>query len=259
MNAEAEIHMYKTEYLESRQLHISMVSTLQPTRYLAIVANLNICFIDIVIGVDSKQVYQNLETCRCHIQSLSGFQQATTSGFLDVALAELYLRDGNHSAANATFSAYVTSPKHGFSIFRMLECLERLADLSTGMNNFQNTLRWAAIFISLGLTSKTKLDTMKALHCLGQLLAAERDDDSALSLFTVALEGFTFMDVHRWRADCMAQIADIYEKRGEIQKSLGLWKMARPLFERSSQAKDVTRLDMRLAEADLALAVMHEQ
>ncbi|KAJ7288717.1 hypothetical protein C8J57DRAFT_1642867 [Mycena rebaudengoi] len=121
-----------------------------------------------------------------------------------------------------------------------------------GMNNFQNTLRWAAIFISLGLISKTKLATMKAIHCLGKLLAAEGDDESAFSLFTVALEAFTFMDVHCWRADCMVQIADIYEKRGEIQKSVGQWKMARPLFERSSQAKDVTRLDRRLAEADFA-------
>jgi hypothetical protein len=73
MNAEAEIHMCKTEYLESRQLHISVSSTLRPTSYHAIVANLNVGFIDIAIGVDSKRVYQNLETCRCHIQSLSGF------------------------------------------------------------------------------------------------------------------------------------------------------------------------------------------
>ncbi|KAJ7288711.1 hypothetical protein C8J57DRAFT_1214804 [Mycena rebaudengoi] len=216
MNAEAEIHMYKTEYLESRQLHISMSSTLRPTSYHAIVANLNIGFIDIAIGVDSKQVYQNLETCRCHIQSLSGFQQATTSGFLDVALAELYLRDGNHSAANATFSAYTCRS------FHRDEQLPKYPEM--GCN----------IYI-IGTDIKTKLDTMKALHCLGQLLAAGRDDESALSLFIVALDGFTFMDVHRWRADCMVQIADIYEKRGEIQKSLGLWKMARPLFERSSQ------------------------
>jgi hypothetical protein len=260
MNAEAEIHMCKTEYLESRKFHISMLSNLQPTQqYHAIVANLSIGFIDIAIGVDSKQVYQNLETCRSRIQMLAGYEQAATAPWVDVALADLSLRDGNHTVANTTFSAYVASPGNGSSIIQVLECLERLADLSSGMNNLQNTLRWAAIFISLGLISKTKLATMKAIHCLGQLLAAEGDDESAFSLFTVALEAFTFMDVHRWRADCMVQIADIYEKRGEIQKSVGLWKMARPLFERSSQAKDVTRLGRRLAEADFAISEKHEQ
>jgi hypothetical protein len=175
-----------------------------------------------------------------------------------VALAELCLRDGNHAVANTMFSACVESQKNDFSTFLVLECLERLADLSTGMNNFQITLRWAGIFISLALISKNKLATMKAFFCLGQILAAEGDDETALSFFIVALEGFTLMDVHRWRADCMVQIADIYQKRGEVLKAVGLWKMAQPLFERSSQAKDVGRVNMWLAGADLAISRKHE-
>ncbi|KAJ7288979.1 hypothetical protein C8J57DRAFT_1215056 [Mycena rebaudengoi] len=94
------------------------------------------------------------------------------------------------------------------------------------MNNTQNKLRWAGIFLSLGLTSKDQLATMKALCCLRQISVAEADDETALSLFTVALDGFTFMDVHHWRADCMVQIASIYHKRGEPVKPVELWKTA---------------------------------
>jgi hypothetical protein len=188
-----------------------MASTLQPTRYLAVAAKMSIILIDIATGVNSKRVYQDLETCQRHIQLLSGYQQAMTAPWVDVALAELYLHDGNHAAANAKLSACVASSKNDFSILVVLECLERLADLSTEMNNFQNTLRWAGIFISLGLISKTKLATMKALCCLGQLFNAEGDDETAFSLFTVALDAFTFMDSHRWRAYCMVHIADIYQ------------------------------------------------
>jgi hypothetical protein len=141
----------------------------------------------------------------------------------------------------------------------MFDCLERLADLSTEMNNTQNTLRWAGIFLSLALTSKDRLAEMKALSCLGQISAAERDDETALSLFTVALDGFTFMDVHHWRADCMVQIADIYEKRGDSWKSVELWKTARPLFERSSQANSVTWIDVRLAEVASSVSEKHKK
>jgi hypothetical protein len=65
-------------------------------------------------------------------------------------------------------------------------------------------------------------------------------------VFTVALDGFSFMDIYRWRADCMVQMADILERRGEIIKSVELWKQARPLFQRSSQTKDVAQIDRKL-------------
>jgi hypothetical protein len=87
----------------------------------------------------------------------------------------------------------------------------------------------------------------------------EGDDETALSLFNVALDGFTFMGVHHWRADCMVQIADILVNRGEVMKAVGLWKAARPLFERSSQMKDVIQLDAKLAEVDSAVLVEYEE
>jgi hypothetical protein len=49
-------------------------------------------------------------------------------------------------------------------------CLERLADLSTGMNNIHTTMGWAGIFLVLALRSKDKLATMKAFRCFGQIL-----------------------------------------------------------------------------------------
>jgi hypothetical protein len=251
VNLEAEIHTLKTEYLDSRQIHSSILLTLEPTQYYALVSSLSIALIDIATGVDSKKVYQDLETCRYHMESLSGLPHMVVTLCRDLALADLYLHDGNHTEANVMFSACFASSKNGFPVTQTFEFLERLADLSTMMTSVLNTLRWAVIFLSLASKLKNKMATMKELCRLGQILVAEGDDKTAFSLFTVALDEFTFMDAHRWRADCMAQVADIYEKRGEVLKSVALWKMARPLFKRSSQAKDVIRLDMRLAAADL--------
>ncbi|KAJ7272477.1 hypothetical protein C8J57DRAFT_1507323 [Mycena rebaudengoi] len=104
---------------------------------------------------------------------------------------------------------------------------------------------------------------MSAFRCLAQIFAALGEDETALNMFTIALDGFSFMDIHRWRADCMVHIADIFERRldsslymraGEVVKSVRLWKAARPLFERSSQAKDMTRINVKLAAVELQLS-----
>ncbi|KAJ7257057.1 hypothetical protein C8J57DRAFT_1235336 [Mycena rebaudengoi] len=137
------------------------------------------------------------------------------------------------------------SDGRGWALF----CLEYLSDLSTGMTNIRTTLGWAGIFLALALKSKDKLSTMKAFRCLAQIFAAQGDDGTALSLFTVSLDGLTFMDIHRWRADCMCRIAEI-ERKGEITNSIALWKAARPLFKRSSQTKDIAWIDAKLVAVD---------
>jgi hypothetical protein len=66
-------------------------------------------------------------------------------------------------------------------------------------------------------------------------------------LFTIALEGFTYMDVHRSRAECMVRLGDISNRCGDLLKAVEFWNTARPLFERSSQAKEVQCVDERLS------------
>jgi hypothetical protein len=51
---QAEIHLVKSEYLESCNLQVAIASSCQPTSYNAIMANLNMVFIDIATGADSK-------------------------------------------------------------------------------------------------------------------------------------------------------------------------------------------------------------
>ncbi|KAJ7265630.1 hypothetical protein C8J57DRAFT_1470074 [Mycena rebaudengoi] len=121
------------------------------------------------------------------------------------------------------------------------------------MNYIQTTLRWTGILLALALKCKDKRQTMQAFRCFGQFFSVQGDNETALSLFNFALDGFTFMDIHRWRADCMVRIADILNNRGEAMKAVELWKAARPLFERSSQTKDILKIDGKLAEVDSAV------
>jgi hypothetical protein len=93
---------------------------------------------------------------------------------------------------------------------------------------------------------KQKLDLHKALQFLGEMFIVTGDDDTAHNLFAVALEGFTAMDVHRSRARCLLRLGDLAEKRGNSAVAAGLWREAQPLFEKSSQGRDVERIQSRL-------------
>ncbi|KAJ7769767.1 hypothetical protein B0H14DRAFT_2632659 [Mycena olivaceomarginata] len=89
-----------------------------------------------------------------------------------------------------------------------------------------------------------------SLHFLGDAFASQNDENTAISLFNVALEGFTYLDVHRSRAECMLRFGDISERTGHLPGALEHWETARPLFQRSSQAKRVEDIDRRLANID---------
>lgn len=95
------------------------------------------------------------------------------------------------------------------------------------------------MFLALSLKFKYKLGIHQALQFLGVIFLSDNDENSASSLFMVALEGFTLMDVHQRRAECMTRLGDISKGHGDLPKVVDHWETARPLFERSSQTKQV--------------------
>jgi hypothetical protein len=107
---------------------------------------------------------------------------------------------------------------------------------------------WPVTFLVYSFNLKQRLQLHKALQFLGDVFWAQRDQDTASSLFTVALDGFTEMDVHRSRAECMVRLGDILKLNGDEPKAAKLWETAKPLFERSSQGKQLADLNAKLAK-----------
>jgi hypothetical protein len=106
---------------------------------------------------------------------------------------------------------------------------------------------WTTVFLVNSLKRKEKLGIYKALHYFGDVFLSQNDEHTAINLFTVALEGFTEMDVHHSRAECMLRLGDISMRHNDPLKAVEFGERARPLFERSSQAKQVQHIDERLA------------
>ncbi|KAJ7812598.1 hypothetical protein B0H13DRAFT_1926069 [Mycena leptocephala] len=162
----------------------------------------------------------------------------------DVILADLHLREGNSLAAKTILARCLKVTLEQSQI--QTYCLERLGHASC-WGDLIGMSSWTAIFLVNSLKRKEKVGIYKALRSLGDIFLAQNDEHTATSLFTVALEGFTEMDVHRNRAECMLQFGDISMGHGDPLKAVDFWERARPLFERSSQAKQVQHINERLA------------
>ncbi|KAJ7620712.1 hypothetical protein DFH06DRAFT_63825 [Mycena polygramma] len=256
MNAQAEVHKLKSEYTEAqniRQQILQKTSIVQDPWHHAF-SLLNIAEIEVAIGVPRNAVQQNIDTAGKLFRTV-GYECGAMA--CDAVLADLALRDGNPLAANSALLECLNW-FWGKNAELTSYCLGCLGDASR-WDPSTETSSWVTVLLVHSLKFKEPLLTYKALLSLGQIFHNQTDEDTAISLFNVALEGFTQMDVHRSRAECMLHLGDIYKGRGDLQKAVELWDTARPLFERSSQGKQVKKIDERLALVGKDLLEQHRK
>ncbi|KAJ7620689.1 hypothetical protein DFH06DRAFT_1305936 [Mycena polygramma] len=256
MNAQAEVHKLKSEYTEAqdiRQQILQKTPIIQDPWHHAF-SLLNIAEIEVFIGVPRNVVQQNIDSAGKLFRTV-GYECGAMA--CDAVLADLALRDGNLLAANSALLECLNW-FWGKNAELTSYCLGCLGDASR-WDPSTETSSWVTVLLVHSLKFKEPLLTYKALLSLGQIFHNQTDEDTAISLFNVALEGFTQMDVHRSRAECMLHLGDIYKGRGDLQKAVELWDTARPLFERSSQGKQVKKIDERLASVGEDLLEQHRK
>ncbi|KAJ7723152.1 hypothetical protein B0H16DRAFT_1472992 [Mycena metata] len=157
--------------------------------------------------------------------------------------AKFQLREGDFSLAEAGFQRCLKS-SWGSDEENVTYCLEALADGYRWAGKAR--LIWATLFLVNSLKTKQKLQIHTALQFIAHFYVCLGDQQTALNLLTLALEGYTDMDVHRSKAECMLHIGEIWEQKGDFPKVLQLWEQAKPLFEQSSQIKQLALIDQRI-------------
>ncbi|KAJ7480987.1 hypothetical protein FB451DRAFT_1365282 [Mycena latifolia] len=252
LTGQAEVHLLKSEYVEAYNVYTEILHTIPSDQwpYQHAIALLTMAQIDVEIGALGDRVHRNIDTAKQLFSSV-GYSRAIIS--CDIVTAALDMNIGNLLKARSLFQACLKSA-WGKDSEDVSYCLERLGNASLWVAIHHASSQWTVIFLVQILKLKQKLQIHKALQFLGDLYLADRDQQTAISLFTIALEGFTRMDVHRSRAECMLRLGDIAELHGDLSKAAELWKMARPLFERSSQTKQVIRIDEQLAKCAEAVS-----
>ncbi|KAJ7083755.1 hypothetical protein C8R44DRAFT_753324 [Mycena epipterygia] len=253
MNHLAEVHLHKSEYFEARNIHVELAQkrVAQQDPIFHAYALFNITEVDVMIGADTLEVEQSLNSMKTKFGAL---RQQKLVNQCETILAELHLQEGNALAAEDLLRQCLLTA-WGKDFEAVSYCLERLADVSRWTSHMDWPSAWTMIFLAHAQKTREKLALHKALRFLGDVFLSEGDAHTAHNLFVIALEGFTYMDVHRSRADCMFRLGDIAQHRGDWVKAVDLWNKARPLFERSLQAKNVAQIDTRLASIDKAMDI----
>ncbi|KAJ7936918.1 hypothetical protein B0H13DRAFT_1852980 [Mycena leptocephala] len=242
---EAEVHFLKSEYIDARSIHAQIQENTSQNPIGRAFALVNIAEIDILIGATEDTVQQKLNEATTIFSTMKYSYGITCCKLI---LADVKLREGDTQSAMTLFRQCLNST-WGRDIELVSHILERLAD-RTQWQALQCTFTWPVVHLGHAQQSKQKLAVHKALLFIGDVFVAEGDDHTAKSLFTVAQEGFVYMDVHCSRAQCLLRLGNLAEKEGNSSKALELWKAARPLFERASQAKAIAQIDARLAELE---------
>ncbi|KAJ7442413.1 hypothetical protein FB451DRAFT_1440110 [Mycena latifolia] len=244
-NIQVEVHKLKSEFEEAHNIQIQILDnvTREQDPYHHSMAALNMAELDVAIDRPKHDVQWNIEIAR---SGLTVMKDLVGLSWCDVIQATLYLREGSLGTAKSLLQ---TCAKFAQGTDAEMEayCQERLGDISCWSDS-EWTPTWVTVFLVNAFKSKQKLQIYQALRLCGNVFHIEGDQNTALSLFTIALEGFTYMDVHQSRAECMLRLGDISKMQGDLLKAVGFWDSARPLFERSSQAKKVAQIHERLTQ-----------
>jgi tetratricopeptide (TPR) repeat protein len=242
MATQAEIHRLKSEYVEARTIHTRILegTTIQDPYNYGITL-LSVAEIDVMVDAPKNDVQRNCDRARKMLDTVGNIEGVS---LCDVILAGLYLREGNSLAAQTIYERCFKL-NLGFSQITTY-CLEQLGDTSH-WGYLHGMSSWTTVFLVHSLKRKERAGIYKAFQFLGDIFLSQNDEHTATNLFTVALEGFTQMDIHRSRAECMLRLGDISMGHSDPLKAVEFWERARPFFERSSQAKQVQHINERLA------------
>ncbi|KAJ7031738.1 hypothetical protein C8F04DRAFT_1109593 [Mycena alexandri] len=240
---QAEIHMLRTEYSEARTINVFLTSLGALPTFHTAYAYLNIALIDAAIGADPDLIRSNADTAQDQLTVSLAWPMG--ANLCNIVYADLHFLRGDLAPAESLYAASFEAMR-GKADEGAIMCLERLADLDNRMCGVETTLQWAVLFLVSASKTNNRLALMKSLRCLGDLSKTQGDEETALRLFEVALDGFTLMGIHRWAAECMVRISAILERRREVVRCSSLLLEARPLFERSSQTTRVNWVDFKL-------------
>jgi tetratricopeptide (TPR) repeat protein len=246
---QADIYFLKSEYTQSWTIfsHIAKTTSIDQNAEAYGNALLNVARIDITIGHIGEDVHYKLNKAREIFKSVNNPTGITCC---DIVQADAQLKEEQFEIANIKLQkclqlAWGTN-KETESL-----CLDSLANIKAWPAvRWQS--RWPAIYLGFAHQTKGKLALYKALLYTGDLFLVGDDEETAFNLYTVALDGFTHMDVHQSRAQCMLRLGDLLNKQGNVAVAIDHSKAARPLFERSTQAKDIAEIDSRLATINRA-------
>ncbi|KAJ7875472.1 hypothetical protein B0H14DRAFT_2568635 [Mycena olivaceomarginata] len=240
-------HRLKSEHAQARSIYNQIMENNSPERNAIpyAMALLNIAISDLETAGDTEHVYQLLNHARDIFLSYKALWGIV---YCDATWACMKHREHKFDLAKVKLQECLHSAWGTDDVTESF-CLGILANIRAWPTSEWQS-RWPTIYCGHAYKLKRKLELHNTLLFLGDVFMADKDGNTATNLYIVALEGFTNMDVHCSRAQCMICLGDLAKEQGHILDAVNFWKLAWPLFEQSSQAKDMAQIDARLSSVE---------
>ncbi|TFK35516.1 hypothetical protein BDQ12DRAFT_759846 [Crucibulum laeve] len=206
----------------------------------------NLIDLDIATGrTADPQMQINSQKLQSMAELLSCYQLGCTH-LLPWSWSQIYFEKGDLKNAALQCLESLRSP----STWQIEEArpprLHLLGDIYLQQQEKDHAMNTYILSIVIAHKIQDKLYIHQAIRRIGDAFLALDDITTAISLFETALEGFTEMDIHRGRGECMIRLGDVAHVRREMGKARSLWTDAIPLFQKSEQGKEVIKYENRL-------------
>jgi tetratricopeptide (TPR) repeat protein len=213
--SQGDTHFLKSEYAHARHIYSQIIESTSPDQNaLAYALSLaNIVQIDIRIGGDSEAVYQKSNKAE---DVFGGFQIIPGRVHCKTLQAEIELRDRQFDLAKLKFQECLVTAC-GTDYETSSFCLEQLANnRAWPISEWQS--KWPMIYCGHAYKTSDKLALQKAFLFLRDMFLTTNNVETIRNLYTVALEGFTQMDIHCSRANCMICLGDLAHQQQQQQQ-----------------------------------------
>ncbi|TFK37262.1 hypothetical protein BDQ12DRAFT_753342 [Crucibulum laeve] len=207
----------------------------------------NLIEVDIATGrIADPQVQRNLKKLESMAELLPSYW-SRYSDILPWNRSQIYLHNGDlENAALQCLQSLSGTPSHWRADKDRPQRLHLLGHIHLRQGQEDQAMNIYILSLVIAQKLQHKPYIHQAIRGIGDVFIAMDDIDTATSLFEIALEGFTELDVHRGKGECMIRLGDIAHRQGELGKTRNLWTDAIPLFKKSEQGKEVIKCENRL-------------
>ncbi|KAJ7820890.1 hypothetical protein B0H13DRAFT_1921097 [Mycena leptocephala] len=246
-----DIHFVQTNYIEAHHILTQIVDKTAPTcsPWFHAYSLSMIAYIDILTGCEVPKIVKSLNHAKAVYAALGSQSRPICSW----VAAELQLYCGDIKNACSSFIACVSS---GLGLHKHIQyCLETLGNPKHRMHGTIDTFRWAMVYFAFERKTKQLPGTLTALRCLADIYTVLGDEETALNLFHMALEGATKLDIHHLRAECMTGIGDIMMRRGNPVQAEEMWTQCSPTICLFIANEDAALIEERIKKPALTRGV----
>ncbi|KAJ6611897.1 hypothetical protein B0H10DRAFT_338086 [Mycena sp. CBHHK59/15] len=246
IDIEAFVYEQRTDYLRTREAYLAIMrlTSLEKSPFFHLNSLMHVIHMDTLIGdSDIPAILPRLDAA-AEIAKQIAFPHAVR--YCDFAKAEVQHRQQGQPILALVEYKRCLEFFRASHIWGACICLQNLSDAYLEQQEIEEASRWAVTYFAQA-RSMSAVHTHHAFQRLGDVFLAWADEETALSLYMLSLEGFTGMDVHRGRAECMTRIGSIFLGRGDVSTARKMWTDARELFMRSCLKSDAAEMERQLA------------